>query len=101
MYRIVWQYTVRSEALARFTKAYGKDGVWTEFFRSSPDYITTELYNDVGDALRFITVDVWRSRSSYEQFRKSRADDYAELDTACDTLVARQRTLGVSEDGKE
>ena len=101
MYRIIWQYSVRPEGVDQFKKVYAADGVWTEFFRRSPDYVTTELYGDLNSPLRFITVDVWRNRGAYENFRKSNATDYVALDEACTVLVAHERTLGVTEDGKE
>jgi heme-degrading monooxygenase HmoA len=100
VYRIVWEYEVRPEAVAEFERVYGADGQWVEFFKRSPAYVETELYKSANTKARFITVDVWRDRPTYEQFRKAFANDYAALDNACDKFLKHERTLGVMDDGK-
>jgi len=100
VYRIVWEYEVRPEAVAEFDRVYGASGPWVEFFRRSPEYVATELYKSTAAVTRFITVDVWRDRPAYEQFRKTFAKDYAALDNACEKLLKHERTLGVMDDGK-
>lgn len=101
MYRIVWEYDVRAEQVAQFEQVYGADGLWAKFFRNSPDYMGTELFRSAAAPQRFITLDCWRSRTAYEAFRKARADDYAQLDEWCERLVEHERTLGVTDDGKD
>ena len=101
MYRIVWQYEVRSERLAEFEQVYGLDGDWVQFFRSSPDYVGTELFRSTSDTLQFITVDSWRSRPAYEGFRKTHSERYSKLDEWCNQFTAHERTLGMSDDGKD
>ena len=50
---------------------------------------------------RYITLDRWRSRAAYEVFRKTFAEDYSRLDEWCERLVEHERTLGVTDDGKD
>ena len=100
MYRIVWEYDARPEQLEQFEQVYGPDGLWAKFFRNSADYIGTELFRSVADPYRFTTLDVWRSRTAYEGFRKTYATEYAHLDQWCERLVEHERTLGVTDDGK-
>lgn len=101
MYRIVWEFTARPEKLAEFEHVYGPEGRWSAFFQRSPDYLGTGLFRSTTDAHRFVTVDAWRSRLAYEQFRKAHADDYAALDEWCNTLIERERALGMTDDGRE
>ena len=101
MYRIVWQYEVRPERLAEFERVYGADGEWVEFFRSSPDFIGTNLFRALETSTNFITVDVWRSRPAYENFRKTHSERYAKLDEWCSQFTTHERTLGMSDDGKD
>ncbi len=101
MYRIVWQYEVRSERLAEFEMVYGTDGDWVQFFRSSPDFIGTDLYRSIAAPTHFVTVDVWRSRPTYDNFRKTHAERYSKLDEWCSQFMAHERTLGMSDDGKD
>jgi hypothetical protein len=101
MYRIVWEYDVRPEQIEQFEQVYGPDGLWAKFFRNSGDYLGTELFRSLASAPRFITLDSWRSRAAYEHFRKAYSTDYAQLDQWCERLVAHERTLGVTDDGKD
>ena len=100
MYRIVWEYDAQPEQREQFEQVYGPDGLWAKFFRNSSDYVGTELFRSVSNPLRFVTLDSWRSRASYESFRKSYAAEYAQLDEWCRRIVAHERTLGVTDDGK-
>ena len=101
MYRLVWEFDVHAEKLAEFEQVYSPEGRWAIFFKQSPDYAGTQLYRNTQDARRFIAVDQWRSRISYETFRKQHAEDYATLDQGCRQLLVRERMLGVTDDGKD
>jgi len=101
MYRIVWQYDVRPERAAEFEQVYGPEGDWVQFFRSSADFLGTELYRTDQAPSRYITVDAWRSRPAYESFRKLHSERYAKLDEWCGQFTVHERTLGMSDDGKD
>jgi heme-degrading monooxygenase HmoA len=101
MYRIVWQYEVRPERLAEFEQVYGPEGEWVQFFRSSSDYIGTDLYRSTADPKQFVTVDAWRSRPAYESFRKANSERYSKLDEWCGQFSVHERVLGMSDDGKD
>lgn len=101
MYRIVWEFDARPETLDEFIEVYGPEGKWVEFFRKSEDYQGTELFRSTSDPTRFATLDRWRNRAAYEAFRRTYAQEYAALDDWCDRLTLRERTLGVTDDGKD
>jgi len=101
MYRIAWEFSVKPERATEFETIYGPDGKWARFFRTSTDYAGTELFRSTSNPLHFVTLDLWRSRTAYEQFRKAKADDYAALDDWCEQLIERERTLGVTDDGRD
>ena len=100
MYRLVWEFDAKPERVGDFEKVYSVDGRWSSFFRLSPDYLGTELYRNAANSLRFVTVDLWRSRAAYETFRKANAAEYSALDEWCRQLLAHERMLGVTDDGK-
>ncbi len=101
MYRIVWEFDARPDQLEKFEQVYGPEGQWAKFFRNSADYVSTELFRSTVSAHRFVTLDCWRSRAAYESFRKSYGEEYSQLDQWCERIVAHERTLGVSDDGKD
>ena len=100
MYRIVWEFDATPERLKEFELEYGPAGKWVEFFRRSPEYVSTELFRSIESPNRFITLDTWRTRAGYEAFRKSNAEEYAKLDKWCEQFTAHERTLGMVDDGR-
>ena len=46
MFVVVWQFEIAEEKVADFEAAYGPEGAWAQLFRSSPDYLGTELLRD-------------------------------------------------------
>lgn len=101
MYRIVWQFDARPDQLKQFEEVYGPEGLWTKFFRKSSEFVGTQLFRCTTNPNRFVTLDEWRSRAGYESFRKTYAAEYAQLDDWCSRLIERERTLGVTDDGKD
>ena len=101
MYRIVWEFEVKADREAEFVDIYGPAGKWANFFRLSPDYAGTQLFRSTTEPLHFVTLDEWRSRAAYEQFRKANAVDFAALDDWCEQFIDRERTLGVTDDGRD
>ena len=100
MYRLVWEFDAKPERVADFEKVYSAAGRWATFFKSSPDYLGTELYKSTQDLNRFVAVDRWRSRVAYDNFRKANAAEYATLDEWCRQLLQHERMLGSTDDGK-
>jgi quinol monooxygenase YgiN len=56
--------------------------------------MSTELYRDRDDPLRFLTVDTWESEQAHQEFRRRFADTFASLDAACEQLTLRETPLG-------
>ncbi len=100
MYRLVWEFDVKPEKVTEFEQVYSPEGRWANFFNLSPDYMGTQLYRNIKDTHRFVAVDQWRSRTTYETFRKNNAAEYATLDEWCRQLLEHERMLGVTDDGK-
>jgi heme-degrading monooxygenase HmoA len=63
-------------------------------FRRSPGYLKTELYRDLDDLHRYVTVDTWESREAHDEFRRRFAAEFAELDAACEALTLREVRFG-------
>ena len=95
MYIIVWEFVVPPEQVRAFEAAYGPAGAWVALFRRSPAYLGTDLLGD--GTGRYLTLDRWRDRPSYESFRRAAAADYAALDAAGEALTASERELGTFE----
>lgn len=94
MYVYIWEYQVRPESVERFREAYGPDGAWVALFRRAAGYMGTELYRDLNDPYRYVTVDRWESRQAYERFRLSFSVEFERLDAECESFTLREVRLG-------
>jgi heme-degrading monooxygenase HmoA len=94
MFVVVWQFEIAEEKIAAFETAYGADGVWAQLFRSSPDYLGTELLRDAYVPGSYLTVDRWSSEQAFRDFRKAHDADYETLDRSCDALTSRETRVG-------
>ena len=94
MYVVIWKFVVKAGCEAEFEEAYGRHGVWAEFFRRGKGYQGTELLRDESSPECYITVDRWQSRASYEKFQASYAAEYKAIDQRCETLTESETRVG-------
>ena len=94
MYEIFWEYEVHPGQAAAFESLYGAGGEWASLFREAEGYVETLLFRDTDRPTRYLTIDRWRSRASYEAFVRAAGPAYAALDRLGDALTLRERRLG-------
>jgi|SRR6185312_10554847 len=87
MIYVLWQFQVALENCAKFEKAYKGDGIWAELFRRDAAYLRTVLVSDCDRRGSYLTIDIWKNRESYLQFKDRFAADYAKIDEDCDALT--------------
>ena len=97
----VWRFQVVAERESEFVDLYDSDGGWARLFRSSPDYLGTELFKAGGEPLTYLTIDYWRSEATYREFKARRASDYAALDEVGAALTSDESLLGTMTLGTE
>ena len=97
-YHLVWQFDTDLERRDEFEAAYGPDGLWVALFRKADGYLSTELFREVGGKCRYVTIDRWVSRGSYDAFRLLHAAAHSALDAHCESLTVREVFLGDGED---
>ena len=94
MFVVVWQFEIAEEKIAAFEAAYGPDGRWARLFRSSSDYLGTELLRDAYIPGLYLTIDRWHNEEAFRAFRKNHDEAYESLDRACDLLTAKETRIG-------
>jgi heme-degrading monooxygenase HmoA len=94
MFVVVWQFEIAEDKIAAFESAYGPDGSWAQLFRTSSQYLGTELLRDAYVPGSYLTIDRWTSEEAFRTFRKERDKDYEALDRACDALTSRETRIG-------
>lgn len=94
MFVVVWQFEVADEKIAAFEAAYGPEGEWAQLFRSSKDYLGTELLRDAYVSGAYLTIDRWTSEDDFRAFRKEHDSEYETLDRSCDALTSRESRIG-------
>jgi len=94
MFVVVWQFEIAEEKISAFEAAYGPEGNWAQLFRSSSEYLGTELLRDAYISGSYLTIDRWASEDAYRSFRKENAAAYEALDRRCDALTLRETRIG-------
>jgi len=94
MFVVIWKFEIAEDKVAGFEAAYGPDGDWAKLFRSSPDYLGTELLRDAYVPGAYLTIDRWKSEEAFRAFRKQHDSDYEKLDRRCDALTGRETRVG-------
>jgi heme-degrading monooxygenase HmoA len=94
MFVVIWQFEIAEDKVAGFEAAYGPGGSWSELFRSSPDYLGTELLRDAYVPGSYVTIDRWKSEEAFRAFRKQHDGAYETLDRQCDALTGRETRVG-------
>lgn len=93
-YVIVWEFRVRRGMAKQFEEVYGLHGEWVQLFRRDSAYIRTQLFRDVDDASRYLTLDFWASEEAYQAFRESHRDEYRIIDAKCEQMTDGEREVG-------
>jgi len=94
MFVVVWQFEISEEKVSAFEAAYGPQGAWAQLFRTSPDYLGTELLRDAYIPLTYLTIDRWTSEDDFRAFRKAHDLEYESLDRSSDALTRRETRIG-------
>jgi heme-degrading monooxygenase HmoA len=94
MFVALWEFEVKPGREEGFEKAYGPQGEWARLFRHDPSYLETRLLRDAAHNSVYLTLDVWNSRTAYEQFLETHAADYKRLDAASEDLTLVERKIG-------
>jgi heme-degrading monooxygenase HmoA len=71
---LVFSYEVAEPS--EFEAVYGAEGEWARFFGSGRGYVGTELLRDVEHPTRYLVVDRWESRESYNAFIEANREEY-------------------------
>jgi heme-degrading monooxygenase HmoA len=100
MFVILWEFEVKPGCEERFEDVYGPDGDWARLFRTDADYIETRLLRDPSRSSLYLTLDIWKTRTAYENFLRGRKGEYQNLDAATGNMTARERRIGMFEEAE-
>ena len=91
---IIWEFRINSRTRRAFERAYGPDGDWATFFRGGKGYLGTDLIHDAQQPDRYLTMDYWKSRTSYETFKKHNRKMYEIIDQIYEALTTKEVEFG-------
>ena len=94
MFVVVWQFEIAEEKSPPLRPHTAPTGAWAQLFRTSPNYLGTELLRDAYIPGSYLTIDRWASEDDFRAFRKDHDPEYESLDRACDALTSRETRIG-------
>jgi heme-degrading monooxygenase HmoA len=92
---LVFAYEVADGA--GFERAYGTEGEWASFFRTGHGYVGTELLRDLESPGRYIVVDRWETRESYNEFVAANRAEFTRRVDETTFRYAQELRLGTFE----
>ena len=93
----VWQFRPKPGSEQPFLDAYGPDGLWARFFSTGEGFVGTELNRDLKDRDRYLTLDLWESKTAYDRFRHTHQAEYSRIDAQCGEMTAEEELIGYFE----
>ncbi len=90
----VWRFSVPAPHRAAFEALYGPGGDWVRLFRTSQDWLGTDLLRDRDRPGEYLTVDRWSSRAAHEAFHQSVSADWEEIDHRGLGLTSHEELIG-------
>ena len=94
MFIVIWRYKIKSEHIFDFESLYSENGDWVKLFKRYDDYLKTELLKDCSDKESYITIDYWKSKGSYQNFKRIAAKEINEIDKLGEKLTLQETYLG-------
>jgi len=94
MLQIVWEFHIQPRKRKQFEAHYSSNGTWARLFRKNPGYVATILLQDRKVRDRYLTIDIWKSPSTFRSFKKKFREEYESLDKKCEGLTVEERCLG-------
>ena len=94
IYCYIWEFFVKDTSNADFEELYGTNGAWAKLFRHATGYLKTDLIRDQSNSQRYLTIDHWRCREDYLEFRRAFDTAFEELDKHCEGLTTQESKIG-------
>lgn len=101
MVEIFYRYRVHPAQARAFEHAYGPAGPWAKLFARHPGYARTRLFRHREEQGVYVTVDVWKSKADFDEFRQTHAADYRRLDKQLAMLKLEEHLLGYYQGAEE
>jgi len=90
----LWEFEVKPGCEEKFEEVYGANGAWAKLFLQDSQYRGTRLVKDVERERVYLTLDFWKTRESYERFKKENAGEYERIDRECEGMTVAEKCIG-------
>lgn len=94
MIYVLWEFTVNPGSGREFEDRYRAKGDWTRLFSSADGFVRNLLLRDMARQGRYVTIDVWHTRTEFERFRDANTTRQPEINAACAPLANEERVIG-------
>ena len=97
MVEVFYRYRVHQAQAPAFEHAYGQTGPWAKFYAGCKGFRRTRLFRHRVEAGVYVVVDVWDSKSAWDEFRATHSQTYARLDRDLRMLYLEEHLMGYYE----
>ena len=93
-YNIIIEFTVEPDKLLMFKAAYNPNGQWPRFLQQADGYIQSRLLADDVRENVYLTIDRWRTKRHFNDFKAKFSDAYGDLDVHLEGVAGVKRWIG-------
>lgn len=94
LYKIIWEYAIDPKNRSQFEHEYGTKGCWNQLFSASEDHKGSFLHQNDSDPNSYMLIDIWISKTSYEEFLEANRKAYQGFSSTCERLYISEKKLG-------
>lgn len=92
---VIWEFAVEEANREAFERAYAPGGPWARLFAEGGGYLETRLLKAKESPGTYQTIDRWKSREAYAEFKRAFAQAYDALDEEVGDLSHRETYIGL------
>lgn len=93
-FTVIWSFEINPGCENEFEKLYGSEGDWVKLFKTDTNYIKTELQKDIDNPVRYITIDYWKSKEAYYNFKEMEKANFIKIDRLGEKLTIAESYIG-------
>jgi len=96
MVQVIWELRVKFKDREKFDHFYDPKGEWVKFFQKAEGYQGTEVLESGEGDNTFLVIDEWESEAAFNDFIKSRKEDYALLEIKANSACRTRKRIWIS-----
>lgn len=94
IFTVIWSFEIKKGCENEIERLYGSEGSWVKLFKTNTNYIKTELHRDIDNPAHYITIDYWKSKDAYYNFKEKVKAEFKKIDQLGEKFTIAEDYIG-------